>query len=108
MRRFEVIADGAEVGWSRFEGGDAPMGVVFGVLHTEPPGLRVDWAAASLSVRAEDGSLIDTENSSGVFVEDHREELGDETAIEVRILGLAEASYLRHFPDHVAAYRRSL
>mgnify|MGYP005994935635 CR=1 FL=1 len=102
--RIEVSANGVVVGWSDFEGGDPPLGVAWGVFHTVPPGLLVEWSAATLQLCMGDGQIIDTSESARLLVEDHRQDLADEAAIEVRVLGLPAEIYGQLFPNHVAAY----
>lgn len=102
--RFEVIADGKILGWTRFEGADPPMGAVFGKLHMIPPEREVDWSRAALEVRAEDGHFLRPHDAGKIMIEDHRESLSDTDAIEVTIVDLPDRDYASYFRHHLSNY----
>lgn len=98
-RRFEILDGETVIGTTCFEGGDSPMGVVFGSFepnsayrleHTDPHG--------NLTARI-DGQLIPS--AGGVGIVDLFDEVGER---EVTIFGIDHRLYAELFPEHVAAY----
>lgn len=90
------------IGWSALEAGDPAMGVALGRLHVTP---AYDSArsGALLRVRPEGEPFF--EPSGGVYIEDHRDELGADE-IEVSVLGIDATTYARYFPHHIRAYEQ--
>jgi hypothetical protein len=112
MYRFEILANSVLVGHTKFEGGDPPMGVVFGVFHPTDAYDTVresilrdegrDLKEVQLLVRvATTGQEI--ESQGGVHITDHSAELGPDGR-EITALGIGYPLYAELFPEHVDAY----
>lgn len=98
-RLFEILDGETVIGTTSFEGGDSPMGVVFGRFeptsayrpeHTDPHG--------NLTARVH-GQLIPS--AGGVGIDDLFDEIGER---QVTIFGIDHQLYAELFPEHVAAY----
>ena len=97
--KFEVLAGDVVIGWSAFEHGDPPMGVVLGRL-TVTSAYGTTLPDAPVRVRPEGEAFF--EPTGGVHIEDLSEFGPDE--IEVSVLGLDHVTYERYLPHHVRAY----
>jgi hypothetical protein len=112
---FEIISDGTVIGWTKFEYGDAPMGVAFGKFV--PAGSFAEFASSTpmssqssarvriwsdLRATSPDGIVLDDATVSVALVEQSSEE--GEADIEVTAEGIPYPLYAELFPHHVADY----
>jgi len=114
MHRFEVLANAVLIGHTAFEGGDPPMGVVFGLFHPTSAYDSVrdrivrdegrDLKEVRLVVRVvATGQEVDSQ--AGIHITDHYAELGPDGR-EITALGIGYPLYAELFPEHVDAYDR--
>lgn len=108
---YKVFADDMQIGESKLENGDAPMGVAFGVMlpnenyweyqvmFEEQDFDKIE--ALKLKVISDKDELL--EPCAGVGIEDLSKEAG-KTCIVLNVLGLDSQLYEKHFPHHVKAY----
>lgn len=106
--RFEVLSGNTVIGWSHFELGDPPMGVVYGRFFPSESYVSSQHAGPYSGLRARpEGHEQVLEPSEGVCIEDRSADFGSE-GIEVSILGLASEVYSRVFPHHLKTYEDQL
>lgn len=121
QKKYHVLLDGEEIGTTMLEHADAPMGVVFGVLHlhsiTTPYSFFQNYCrehGVQVSMDDAEAQLISTYDIPGmqVVAPDGTVVKGMSTyvsgmdeAFEINILGIAYPFYEEQFPQHVAAYK---
>lgn len=95
---YQIRTEGKVIGVTKLEGGDPPMGFVFGsVVPTEHYSKTL--SKESLNIFCGD-TLI---KSKSVTIEDLTEEMG-EICIEVTVLLESTEEYEKHFKHHSVAY----
>lgn len=120
---YKIILKGQEIGISRLEKADAPMGVVFGVIEfigIESPYefFKAYCSKNDITINTDDPEFefIDTQNipELKVFRQDGLEIKGvagnticgmKSEGYEISILGIAYPFYEEEFPHHVKEYR---
>lgn len=96
--KYEIRTEGKVIGFTKLEGGDPPMGFVFGsVIPTE--NYSKTFSNDSLSIFCGD-TLI---KSDSVIIEDLTEEMGN-VCIEVTVLVESTEEYEKHFKHHSVDY----
>lgn len=112
---FKIYAKDEIIGASELEGGDPPMGVVFGrvmptatyfkyqSLFQEGDFQRIN----ELGLAVVSSSGVKLFPCEGVGIIDSSIEVG-ESIIEVEVLGLSESLYTKLFKHHVQAYDANL
>jgi hypothetical protein len=115
MSEYKVLFGNVVIGYSSFESGDPPMGVVFGKftplpayedVRTQCIALReMSQECLPLSVVQPNGQPLPA--TLGVSILDYSNELGP-TEIEVHALGIGYPLYEQLFPNQVAAYANQI
>jgi hypothetical protein len=118
---YKILLDGKEIGTTKLEKADAPMGVVFGEIIFK----KNEWSYDSIksycliknieiaddypedkliSTRTIDSLII--KNVNGVEIKGAGNQISgmDSEGFEISIAGIAYPFYEEEFPDHVKAY----
>ncbi|MCO6358475.1 hypothetical protein [Roseivirga pacifica] len=120
-KTYKILLDGEEIGTSKLEKADAPMGVVFGEIIFE----KIEWNYDSIksycltnnieiandypedkliSTRTIDSLII--RNEKGVEIKGVGNQISgmDSEGFEISIEGIAYPFYEEEFPHHVKSY----
>jgi len=100
--KYEIRKEDIVVGVTALEGGDSPMGFVFGAVEpTESYTPDVDGSGCSLYV-IETGQEISSES---ITIEDHSKEMGEQ-CVEVTVVVRSAEEYEKYFKNHLEAYEK--
>ena len=95
---YEILDNEIIIGRTKLEGGDPPMGFVFGAVA--PTGnYSKDLNQKSLKIFGGDIPI----KCNSITIEDLTEEMG-ETCVEVTVLIESAEEYEKHFKHHIEAY----
>ncbi len=122
-KTYKILLDGKEIGITRLEKADAPMGVAFGLIEftdiESPYQFFKEYSSQNdITINSDDPEFefIDTQVIEGlkVFRDDGLEIKGEagnaisgmkEEGYEISILGIGYPFYGEEFPHHVKAYK---
>ena len=121
LKTYQIILDGKEVGSSRLEKADAPMGVVFGAIdfakddwsydtikaycHSQNIGLAEDYPEDKFIATSTIDTLI-IKNEKGIEIKGAGNQIRgmDGEEFEISVEGIAYPFYREEFPHHVKEY----
>ena len=120
--KYLIFLNKEEIGWTNLEYGDAPMGVVFGVIHFHKKEYGYDWLKLFCTkkeitittdypedklITFSSDEYLKVKNEKGVEIKGvGGNELGgmDGDKFDVSILGIGYPFYEEEFPHHVKEY----
>ncbi|MDF0535941.1 hypothetical protein PY479_16860 [Shewanella sp. A32] len=98
--KYEIRREDKVIGITELEGGDPPMGFVFGVV--DPTDFYVSGIGQA-GYRIYVGETNEEIASESITIEDLSEELGEQ-CIEVTVLVKSAEEYEKYFHHHLEAY----
>ncbi|NAW84926.1 hypothetical protein [Photobacterium halotolerans] len=100
--RYDILSGETIIGFTEFESGDPPMGVVTGEFFpSESYASNYDYEGLRALVSGT-SELIAFES---IVIEDYSEEFGEEV-VEITALVVSAEEYEKHFNHHYEAYRK--